>query len=137
MFVIVLLFLAACWPMGHMSDRDVTGIQQSPAAITPAETADLGGDFTVSYQADIQPIFNRACLSCHGGQAGLYLESFDRLMLGSTAGAVVIPGDAQASKLVQRIQGVGGTRMPLSAAPLAPEEIEIIMKWIDEGSPNN
>jgi hypothetical protein len=90
-----------------------------------------------SYGRDIQPIFDRACIRCHGGQAGLYLGSFDYLMAGSANGPVLVPGNPQASELVKRIQGLSQPAMPLGDASLSSTEIEAIILWIDEGCPNN
>ncbi|MFQ5344222.1 MAG: c-type cytochrome domain-containing protein [Anaerolineae bacterium] len=151
--------LAACWPMGagHMGPggmmgrgrgmmgpgmrrpEPVEGMGPSapPPAVTPAPTATPGGTATISYRQDIQPIFNRYCVSCHGGQAGLYLDSYDHVMAGSARGRVIVPGDPQASELVRRIRGLSQPRMPMGGAPLPPSDIDAIVTWIAEGTPNN
>lgn len=108
-----------------------------PPAVTPAPTATPGGISILSYSLDIQPIFDRACISCHGGQAGLYLESFDYLMAGSANGSVVVPGNPNASELVKSIQGLRQPTMPLGGVSLSSSEVEAIIIWIDAGSPNN
>jgi mono/diheme cytochrome c family protein len=121
----------------HMMGPGMMGRSAPPLAVTPAPTATPGGTATVSYRRDIQPIFDRNCVSCHGGQAGLYLDSYDRLMAGSARGPVVVPGDPQASELVRRITGQSQPAMPLGRAPLSAAEIEAIVTWIAEGAPNN
>ncbi len=108
-----------------------------PPAVTPAPTVTPGGISIMSYRLDIQPIFDRACISCHGGQAGLYLGSFDYLMAGSANGPVVVPGNPNASELVKRIQGLRQPAMPLGNVSLSSSEVEAIILWIDAGSPNN
>ncbi len=108
-----------------------------PPVVTPAPTATAGGDSKTSFFLDIQPILDRECIVCHGGQAGLYLESYDYLMAGSTNGPVVVPGNPSASELVKWIQGLNQPVMPLGADPLSPSEIELMILWIAEGSPNN
>jgi len=91
----------------------------------------------MSYKLDIQPVFDRACIRCHGDQAGLYLGSFDYLVAGSANGPVVVPGNSKASELVKRIQGLRQPAMPLGDVSLSSTEIEAIILWIDAGSPNN
>ena len=108
-----------------------------PPAGTPAPTATPGGNATVSYRRDIHPIFNRNCVSCHGGQAGLYLDSYDHLMAGSAHERVLIPGDPQASELVRRITGASQPAMPMGGTPLPASDIDVIVTWIAEGAPNN
>ena len=107
-----------------------------PPEVTAAPTVTPGGTASVSYRRDLQPIFDRQCVDCHGGQGGLYLDSYDRLMGGSASGPVVIPGNPQASELVRSIQGVGQPLMPPDEA-LPAKEIDFIVTWIAEGCPNN
>lgn len=105
--------------------------------LTPAPTTTPGELSRVSYQRDIQPIFDRACVSCHGGQAGLTLTGFAQLMDGSLSGSVVIPGDPAASELIRRLTGISEPRMPLGGQPLRAREIQRIEAWIAAGCPNN
>lgn len=109
----------------------------SPPEVTPAPTATPGGGATVSYSREIQPILDRDCVGCHGGQAGLFMDSYDNLMAGSARGSVVIAGDPDGSVLVRSIRGEGQSRMPPGGAGLASSEIELLVTWIAEGAPNN
>jgi hypothetical protein len=125
------------WPDNMPGPGMMYGYTSPPPAITPAPTATTGGNSTTSFSLDIQPILDRECIVCHGGQSGLYLENYDYLMAGSTNGQVVIPGNPSTSELVKRIQGLSQPTMPLGSAPLDPSEIELMITWIAEGSPNN
>ncbi len=125
------------WPNNMPGPGMMSKDTYLPPAVTPAPTTTPGGISIMSYSLDIQPIFDRACISCHGGQAGLYLESFDYLMAGSANGPVVVPGNSKASELVKRIQGLSQPAMPLGEVRLSSTEIGAIILWIDAGSPNN
>lgn len=101
---------------------------------------------TVSFSKDIQPIFDRNCTDCHGGNAGLFLdegESYANLVnvpatKGCTPERRVEPGKPSASVLIKRLTGTTcGTQMPKKAPPLPPEEIALIEQWILAGAPNN
>lgn len=92
----------------------------------------------VDYDDDIQPIFNSRCTSCHGGQSGVTLTSFDATM--ESVGdqyerLIVIPGDPDQSPLVDKIEPnpQHGTRMPQGGA-LSSEQIGLIRQWIAEGA---
>ncbi len=113
------------------------GSSGPPPAVTPAPTATPGGSATVSYSQDVQPIFNQRCIMCHGGSAGLWLDSYERVMAGSERGPVVVPGEPEASELYRRITGVSQPSMPLGQPPLSQQEIETIRRWIAEGAPKN
>ena len=104
------------------------------------------GKATISFSKDIQPIFDRSCTDCHGGNAGLYLdegESYANLVnvpatKGCTSEMRVQPGNAEASVLYKRVSGTScGTQMPKKSPPLSAEEIDAIRRWIDAGAPNN
>jgi mono/diheme cytochrome c family protein len=150
--LIISLVLLACFPLssgnmrpGEMTDRrpgqwpGPGGFDQSgsPPEVTPAPTTTPGGAASVSYRQQIQPILDRKCVGCHGGQAGLFMDSYDNLMAGGPGGRVVIPGDPDRSMLVRSIKGQSQSRMPPSGTGLAPSEIDIFVTWIAEGCPNN
>ena len=119
-------------PMGPMMSESAP-----TPAVTPVPTATPGGTATVSYRRDIQPLFDQRCVSCHGGSAGLWLDRYEHVMAGSSRGAVVTPGDPEASELYRRVAGLSQPAMPLGGPPLSSEEISLIRTWIAEGAPNN
>ncbi len=129
------IIAGACgMPMG----RGMMGRETEPRpAVTPAPTATPGGPATVSFRDDVRPILTKNCVQCHGGQAGLYVDSYDTLLAGSSSNRVVAPGDPEKSILVQRLTGELQPRMPLASAPLSEEAIATIETWILEGAPNN
>lgn len=90
----------------------------------------------VSY-SQVQAIFNRSCVGCHGNSGGLSLESYASLMAGGRRGAEVVPGDPNSSKLVQYITGARSPRMPKGNAPLPDSEIKLISNWIAGGAKEN
>ena len=122
---------------GQMPGPMMSDDWSPPPEVTPAPTATPGGSASVSFGQDIYPIFERECIMCHGGQAGLYLDSYDHLMAGSPSSSVVVPGDPSASELVSRIMGINQPGMPLGDESLNSSEIDAIVTWITEGSPNN
>lgn len=131
-------------PMGPMMSGDMPmgpGMMGTPALPpperTPLPTATPGGTVSVSYRADIQPIFDANCVSCHGGSAELWLESYEQVMAGSQNGPVIVPTAPSESELYLRITGQKEPAMPLGTEPLSRQDIERIRTWIAEGAPNN
>jgi mono/diheme cytochrome c family protein len=92
----------------------------------------------VDFLRDIQPIFQAKCWRCHGEQKAsgqLRLDNKAAAMTGGISGAVIIPGDGKASRLLRRIRGDGGEkRMPLGAEALKAQQIELLTRWIEEGA---
>ena len=109
----------------------------SPPEVEQVPTATPGGQATISYIQDIRPIFDRQCVSCHSGSAGLWLESYELALFGSDNGPVIVPGDPDSSNLYLRISGRVQPLMPLGGTPLSPMEISAIQSWIAAGAPNN
>ncbi len=98
----------------------------------------------VSFSRDVLPIFMGSCAECHVAEltSGAALGTYEQVMasVGEQYGErVVIPGDAGASPLVDKLGPSPrfGQRMPLGRSPLAPDQIAMIQRWIDEGALDN
>jgi hypothetical protein len=94
----------------------------------------------VSYNNQIQPLFNQTCnnIGCHDDGAHpspLKLTSYDNLMF--ELPGIVIIGKPDQSTLVLRIQGTSGNRMPPTTNKLNDNQINGIRTWIVEGAKNN
>ncbi len=92
----------------------------------------------IDFARDVRPILERSCFECHGAaldEAGLRLDDRERFLSGGASGHVVVPGNAAASLLYQRVVSSDPEeRMPWYKEPLAPQEIEILRRWIDDGA---
>ncbi|MEM7380737.1 MAG: DUF1549 domain-containing protein, partial [Bacteroidota bacterium] len=94
----------------------------------------------VDFSAEIKPIFNKNCISCHGGvkkNGGLSLL-FEEDALGpmDSGKAAIVPGDPGGSELIRRIKDHDPElRMPYEKPRLKDEEIELLSRWIDQGAP--
>jgi len=106
---------------------------QQPA-IVPSATV---GNTEVSFAKDVMPIFSNSCTKCHGVdqvKAGLDMTTYDKLMAGSFKGPALVAGNASESKLIELVkQG----KMPKRGDKLTPEQIQIIINWINAGALNN
>ena len=86
----------------------------------------------VDFVHDVQPIFQKSCVMCHGPHtqmAGLRLDAKQ-----SVFAKVVVPGNSASSHLYQRVAGIGDVvRMPMGGR-LADDQIATIKAWIDQGA---
>jgi DNA-binding beta-propeller fold protein YncE len=90
-----------------------------------------------SYSADVAPILQKNCLSCHSSEkhkSGLILESYSALLQGGKHGHSIVPHDAKGSLMVQMLEGDVEPQMPADADPLSATEIDIIKAWINAGA---
>ncbi len=102
------------------------------AGLLPAEEA-------LTYAKDIAPIFTARCTECHGekkAKAGLRLHTLEATLKGDTHGPVVVPGKPESSKVYELIILKPGDEdiMPPKGAPLTPEQISLIKRWIAAGA---
>jgi hypothetical protein len=92
---------------------------------------------TISFATDILPIIERRCRNCHGGnrtEEGLVLLTYADIMAGSDNGLVVTPGDAGNSLLAEMLLN---NKMPKRGPKLTPEQVQLIVDWINQGALNN
>lgn len=125
------------------SDQVVTPTSEQflsqKATVEPTEVikGNSTTEVSVSFSQDILPILKRSCVRCHGGtrtEKKLDLSSYEALMAGSENGAVVIPGDASNSPFVDLVvQG----KMPKRGAKLTPDEVQLLIDWVNQGAMNN
>lgn len=90
------------------------------------------------FQTTVAPVLARRCLSCHDDlehKGGLSLHT-SKALDGGDSGPLVVPGDPDASLLIEQITPLDGTAsMPLDADPLSAEEIDAVRSWIAQGAP--
>src|SRR5918994_846652 len=109
---------------------------KTPGASTqPAASGQPAGQSV--FAREIQPIMQRTCWNCHGGtsQASrLDLRTRESAMRGGAHGPVIIPGNADGSRLYRLVAGVEAITMPFELPKLTAAEVASVKKWIDEGA---
>src|SRR6184192_547547 len=81
------------------------------------------------YKDQIQPLLKKSCLVCHSGkilQGGLDLSARESLLRGGENGAVVVPGNPDASYLYKLVSHQKEPGMPFKGAKLPEESISLI-----------
>src|SRR5262245_4159333 len=83
---------------------------------------------------DAYDILKKNCFSCHGASrtSGLDLRSAETLSKGGEHGRVIVPHDADASKLFLAVSQQGDLKMP-PGKKLSNEEINKLREWIEDG----
>ena len=94
---------------------------------------------TIDFARDVQPIFERHCLSCHGAdkqRSGLRLDDKSSALKGGENHAPDIrPGRSADSPLIHFVAGlVPDMQMPQKGERLTAEQIGILRAWIDQGA---
>jgi len=121
------------------ADHDHGSAKVDASKLPPAATKT-----GVTFAADIKPIFDVACVKCHGDEkpkAGLKLTSLEATLKGTKDGKVVVPGDAVKSSLLISVACIGEEDhwMPpknnkAKIAPLTKEQVGLVRAWIEQGA---
>lgn len=96
-------------------------------------------DDEVHFSRDIRPIFNQNCMPCHGGVRQKNGVSFlfreEALGRGKSGRRTIVPGKPDESELIVRVTSSDpDARMPYHAAPLSPQQIDVLRRWIKKGA---
>ena len=96
-------------------------------------------DTKVDFVKQIQPIFEKSCIKCHGPEkqkGGLRLDQKDAALKGGKDAVRSCPGDATKSDLYRRITLPDGSddMMPNQGSVLSKAETDLIRDWINQGA---
>src|SRR5215475_12588284 len=94
---------------------------------------------SVDFNTQVKPIFNKKCISCHGGvrrKAGFsLLFRSEAVAVNESGKPAIIPGDPDRSELIKRITTSDpDERMPYKHEALSKAEIKILRQWIKQGA---
>ena len=96
----------------------------------------------VDFQTEVRPLLSDTCFQCHGPDpatriADLRLDLKESAFAERENGTPVVPGDAEASLVYQRVtHRDAARRMPpeYSHKKLEPEQIDKLRAWIEQGA---
>jgi len=128
-----------------MSTSRASGVRRRAAAVAFATLLGVGSltrgaAAETFYAAHVQPMFDQACVSCHGlekSRGGLQLHSFAVLAEGGDSGMVTSPGAAERSELYRRLTLPADheeAMPPDGKKRLTPQQTEILRRWIQAGA---
>ncbi|MCG8583272.1 MAG: DUF1549 domain-containing protein, partial [Pirellulales bacterium] len=93
----------------------------------------------VDFEKQIQPLFAKHCVECHGADTqdgGIRWDRRSSVLRGGDSGVPpIVVGKPDTSDLIKRlVTDDEDERMPADADPLPAHEIELIRKWISQGA---
>lgn len=132
----------------------------TPSNIAVGRPYDYSAITSISFSEHIQPIFNSGCTGsgCHINTSSekkifykmnehieepFSLRSWEQMFKGGPHGAVLIPFKASKSHLVFHVNTdtllapVSTPHMPLPGFDLPQSQVQILIRWIDEGATND
>lgn len=98
----------------------------------------------VDYPSEIAPMLKSSCTACHNkttSKGGLNMETPDLMMKGGDSGTALVPGKARESLIflsATHDESVDSEMPPkgnkVNAPNLKPEQLALLMQWINEGA---
>ena len=121
-----------------LGDRGYLRVMVLLLGVTGLASAEDQPKRKIEFNRDVRPILSENCLACHGPDAK-HRKAELRLDLRDEAikNQVVVPGDPQTSKLIERILTDDATLLmppPSSKKSLTPRQKEILRQWVAEGA---
>src|SRR2546428_704105 len=104
----------------------------------PARGTTLATNPDEFFEHRIRPLLAKNCYACHTNlkSGGLRMDSRESLLKGGQSGPAVIPGDPEASLLIQAVSYTHSRlKMPLGKPRLKDEEIADFKTWVKMGAP--
>jgi mono/diheme cytochrome c family protein len=93
---------------------------------------------TVDFVRDVKPIFDTACVKCHGkgkSKGGFSIETREVFFKGGDSGAPLVAGKSAESLLIELVAGFDPeTVMPKKGSKLKPAQVATLRAWIDQGA---
>ncbi|MEX2185738.1 MAG: c-type cytochrome domain-containing protein [Pirellulales bacterium] len=94
----------------------------------------------VTFDEHVLPILREHCATCHNpdkAKSDLVVTTFAGIMQGGSSGAVIEPGDLDASRLWALVSHQESPEMPPMQPKLADAKLDVIRKWIAGGALEN
>lgn len=115
----------------------VLGLATDSPSVQAEEAA--SAEAIAFFEKEIRPILVRRCYECHSAeaktlQAGLRVDSRAAMLAGGDSGPAIVPGQAEASLLIEAVQFGDGLQMP-PEGKLPAAEIALLTEWVGRGAP--
>ena len=99
----------------------------------------ISGNEKIDFNTQVKPIFNKKCITCHGGvraKSNFSLLFREDAMKPAKSGKYpIVPGKPGESEMIKRITNTDpDERMPYKHEPLSKNEINILKQWIKQGA---
>jgi mono/diheme cytochrome c family protein len=118
-------------PNGQLDLQEIASLDQwiRDGAVWPESPREF-------FLSKVKPVLDANCMACHGdaAQAGLRLNSRESLLKGGKSGPAVVPGDPQASLLMQAVRQDHDTLKMPPAGRISDDAITTLARWVKDGA---
>ncbi|MEM6568845.1 MAG: DUF1553 domain-containing protein [Planctomycetota bacterium] len=128
---------------GYLTREDFAPSKDGPEAPPEGDPAPEGpatAEQIEFFESKIRPVLAESCFSCHSDLAGrvrgdLRVDSRAALLAGGATGAAIVPGDPDASPLIEAVRYEDPIFAMPPKAPLSDEAVRDLERWVKMGAP--
>ncbi|WP_246114176.1 DUF1553 domain-containing protein [Rubripirellula tenax] len=89
------------------------------------------------FEREVRPVLVEHCYQCHSAsgkriKAGLRLDHLSEMLRGGDSGPAIVPGDADASLIVEAVRYEGYEMPPKGKLP--DDQIAALVRWVESGA---
>ncbi len=111
------------------------------ASVHGQSVAELSAQDLQFFESKVRPLLIKHCYQCHASEGGrirggLVLDTRDGWMLGGISGPAVVPGDPDASLLLEAVRGEDPDFQMPPNRRLGEAEVAIFEEWVRRGAPD-
>ncbi len=132
--------LSVCVVSANALGDDAIGDDAQAPSKKPLSEREASKQGIAFFEKQIRPLLVKRCYSCHSSQAkkregGLALDGRDGWVVGGDSGPAIIPGDTDASLVLQAVRYSDDLQMPPDAR-LTEAEVSQLERWVRLGAPD-
>jgi hypothetical protein len=110
--------------------------ESSPETL-PLAMSSVPGQKAINFWRDVMPIFETSCIGCHGPKkqrSDFRVDRREDFFAPGDAAPLIVPGDADASRLIAIVSGEMKDMKSAEDHLLPPGEIALLKAWINAGA---
>ncbi|MBL8859819.1 MAG: DUF1549 domain-containing protein [Planctomycetes bacterium] len=125
---------------GYLTAADFADPKARPSGGTAVAARAATPEETEFFEKSVRPVLANNCFSCHSDnanklKAGLKVDSLAALLAGGVSGAAIVPGDADASLLIQAVRYTDSELQMPPKKQLDEGAVKNLERWVAMGAP--
>ncbi len=125
---------------GFLTATDFESKTEKPSGEPTSERKPATPEEVEFFEKSVRPVLANKCFTCHSNEAkklkaGLKLDSIDSMLAGGVSGPAIVPGDADASLLIQAVRYSDPDLSMPPKSQLDESIVKDLEKWVTMGAP--
>jgi hypothetical protein len=114
-----------------------SGVRELPVPLHPLGKQDVALPQTVNFKRDVMPVFEAACIGCHGPEkqrAKFRVDRREDFFAPGDPEPLIVPGNWEKSRLVAIVTGQMKDMKSAEEHHLPTREVALLKAWINSGA---